>query len=70
MMTDPICSRRPGASLRRDRAIHGFSVWDGTWSRIEGPHARVFDVPASRSFDRGLRLSLTLRCTATPDVVQ
>jgi len=70
MMTDPICSRRPGASLRRDRAIHGFSVWDGTWSRIEGPHARVFDVPASRSFDRGLRLSLTLPCTSTPDVVQ
>ena len=69
MMTDPICSRRPGASLRRDRAVHGFSAY-GTWTRVEGPHARFFDVPASRLFDRGLRLSLTLPCTATPDVVE
>jgi hypothetical protein len=67
MMTDPICSRRPGASLRRDRAVHGFSAHAVA---AEGPHARVFDVPASRWFDLGLRLSLTLRCTATPDVVQ
>jgi hypothetical protein len=71
MMTDPICSRRPEPlALRLDRAVHGFSAHDGTWTRVEGPHARVFDVPASRAFDRGLRLSLTLRCTAAPDVVQ
>lgn len=56
--------------MRRDRAVHGFSVNDGKWTLVEGPNTRVFDVPASRAFDRGLRLSLTLRCTAAPDVVQ
>jgi hypothetical protein len=71
MMTDPICSRRPEPlAMRRDRAVHGFSVNDGKWTLVEGPNTRVFDVPASRAFDRGLRLSLTLRCTAAPDVVQ
>jgi hypothetical protein len=70
MMTDPICSRRPGASPPLFRPVHGFSVNDGKWTRVEGPHARVIGVPASRSFDRGLRLSLTLPCTSTPDVVE
>jgi hypothetical protein len=71
MTTDPVCSRRPEPlAMRRDRAFHGFSINDGKWTLVEGSQTRVFDVPASRAFDRGLRLSLTLPCTSTPDVVQ
>ena len=71
MMTDPVCSRRPEPlSMRRDRVVHGFSVNDGKWTRVCGPSTRVFDFPSRQAFDRGFRLSLTLPCTSTPDVVE